>query len=308
VALEYAHSEAKTVPPDLAVAGLAAEQDGVIHSEQLRECGLGRRAIHYRASNGRFHQLFPRVYAVGHPTISRKGWLRAAILYSGPDSVLSHWTAAEVHGLTRGSRRAIHVTIPGRNGFVLGDLRAHRTRRLEPADTAVVDGLRVTSVPRTLVDVAGVARANELLSTMEQAQRLGVFDLRRIEALLGHSNGRRGAAALRAALNELRDEPPDAKSRLERRFLAYCRRRRLPEPALNVSVAGFMVDAAWPGRGVVGELDSYSYHGHKRSFESDRKRDIKLQIAGQRVVRITYWRLTREAGELEQELRFLLGC
>ena len=285
---------------------MAARQDGVAHAYQLRECGLGEKAIRYRLKVGRLHELFPRVYAVGHTVVSRRGWLHAALLYCGPSSVLSHWTAAEVRGVSRRSHRPIHVTIPGRNGFKLGDLRLHRARRLEPADTEEVDGLRVTSLARTLIDVAPLAYPDELVAMMEQAQRMRIFDFRPIEAMLG--NRRPGAAALRTALEELSDEPPDAKSKLERDFRAFCRKRGLPEPAMNVSVEGFMVDAYWPGRKVVAELDTFTYHGHRRSFESDRKRDVKLQLAGHAIVRITRWRLRHEPDELEQELRRLLRC
>jgi predicted transcriptional regulator of viral defense system len=165
------------VPLDIRVASVAARQGGVAHFDQLRACGLGTEAIRYRLKVGRLHRLIPRVYAVGHTVVSRKGWLHAALLYCGPSSVLSHWTSAEVRGVSRRSSRLIHVTVPGRNGFKLGDLRVHRTRRLEPADTEAVDGLQVTSLSRTFLDCARLARPGELVSMMEQAQRMRIFDM-----------------------------------------------------------------------------------------------------------------------------------
>jgi len=112
-------------------------------------------------------------------------------------------------------------------------------------------------------------------------------------------------AVLRTALIAVVD-PPDTRSPLEDRFVTYCRTRQLPTPALNVTVAGYCVDAAWLSRNVVVELDSRRHHLGTAAFEEDRIRDTKLQLAGQRVVRITDKRLREEADELHEDLVRLL--
>lgn len=294
-------------PPDLVVASMAAGQDGVVSYAQLVAAGLGRGAIHRRARNSRLHRVHPGVYAVGHPGIGYRGRLWAALLYCGPEAVLSHRSAAFMHHLTVGGGSLIHVTVPGSHRTGRPGLVVHRTRNLAAADTGVVDGLPVTSVARTVLDFADGARDHELVRILEQAQRLRVFDMRSFEELLERSRGRRGVAALRRAMAELADDAPDVRSKLERRFLAFCRNRNLLEPALNAVIEGYTVDAAWPAQKLIAELDSYSYHGQRRSFEEDRKRDMKLQLARQRVVRITDRRLRHEADELECELRALLA-
>jgi very-short-patch-repair endonuclease len=153
--------------------------------------------------------------------------------------------------------------------------------------------------------LASIARPRELIAAIEQAERLRIFDMQAIKELLERSNGRKGAKALRQALIAAVD-PPDTRSPLEDRFVAYCRNRNLPRPVLNVTIAGFCVDAAWPGRNVVVELDSRQHHSGTQAFEDDRIRDTKLQIAGFAIVRVTDRRLREEADELHEDLVRLL--
>jgi very-short-patch-repair endonuclease len=221
--------------------------------------------------------------------------------------VLGHRTAVDHWGLIKTSSPAIHVTVPKSNKPHVDGVIVHLTRRLTDADWTIKDGIPVTSVPRTLLDFASVASRRELIRAIEQAQRLRLFDMRAIQELLGRSRGRRGAKALRAALAELEEEPPDTRSPLEDRFLDFCRERQIEPPQLNVFIAGFCVDAAWPTKKVVVELDSRRHHSGINAFEDDRKRDTKLQVAGFQIVRVTDRRLTREADELEADLRSLLG-
>lgn len=307
VSSKVAGVQPETKTPDVRLADLATTRHRVVADWELRELGFGRGAIRQRLSAGRLHLIHRGVYAVGHRDIGRNGFLAAAVLACGPGAVLSHRTGADHWGLISSASRAIHVTVPRRRPPApLRGVVVHLTRQLTEADRTEHDGIPVTSVPRTLLDLAGVARQGELLQAIEQAERLRIFDLPAVHELLGRSNGRRGAAALRRALAELTDEAPDTRSPLEDRFVAYCRRRRLPPPALNVMVAGFWVDAAWPSRKVVVELDSRRHHSGIDAFEGDRKRDTKLQIAGFAIVRITDRRLRQEPDELEADLRSLL--
>jgi very-short-patch-repair endonuclease len=158
-----------------------------------------------------------------------------------------------------------------------------------------------------LVDVAAVLTHRELIKALEQAQRLRLFDLRAIEEVLARSNGRKGAKALRRALAELADEAPDTWSPLEDEFFEFCRDRHIPLPQLNVVIAGFCVDAAWPDKRVIVELDSRTHHTGIHAFEEDRKRDAKLQVAGHRILRVTRHRLRHEGDDLESDLRRLLA-
>ena len=121
--------------------------------------------------------------------------------------------------------------------------------------------------------------------------------------MIGRSNGRRGAAILAAALDEL--EP--TRSVLEREFVALVKAHGLPMPTLNTRVNGYEVDAYWPEHRLVVELDGHEFHRTRGAFERDRIRDAELQLAGYRVLRVTHRRLTTAPDEVMAAVHSLLG-
>jgi hypothetical protein len=167
------------------------------------------------------------------------------------------------------------------------------------------DGIAVTSVARTLLDIAAVVQPRQLERAVEQAERLAVFDLRAVERLMDRSRGRAGMSLLRAVIR-LYLEPAPTRSELERRFLELCRHADLPPPATNVVVAGFEVDVVWHEQKLIVELDGHAFHRTRAAFERDRMRDAKLQLAGYRVYRVTYHQLESDAEEVIETVRSLL--
>jgi len=142
----------------------------------------------------------------------------------------------------------------------------------------------------------------------EEAERLRLVDVRAIQAVVARGHGRRGVGALAAALAEARTRPlSDTRSELERRFVDLIESTGLPPPATNVLVEGFLVDAVWPRKRLVVELDGRRYHHTRAAFERDRIRDAALQVAGYRVLRITWKRLDREPHIIGATIRALLG-
>jgi predicted transcriptional regulator of viral defense system len=194
--------------PDARAANLAAKQHRVAARWQLRKCGLGPAAIRHRAENGRIQAIHDDVFLLGPGRASRRGLLIAAVLACGKGAVLSHLTAAVYWGLIRSASAAIHVTVPRRKKPAVRGVTVHLTRQMTAADWTVRDDIPVTSVARTLLDLAGLLRPRELVKAIEQAERLRIFDLRAVEEVLARSNGRKGAKALRATLAELGEEPP----------------------------------------------------------------------------------------------------
>src|SRR4051794_10636880 len=85
--------------PDVRLAAVAAEQFGVVDLDDLRGCGLTRKAVMTRVRDGRLHPLYKRVYAVGHPNVPIRGRFLAAVKACGPGAVLSHFAAAVLWGL-----------------------------------------------------------------------------------------------------------------------------------------------------------------------------------------------------------------
>jgi hypothetical protein len=229
----------------------------------------------------------------------------AAVLACGPDAVLSHRSAAGLWGLLRAAGSRIDVTTTDRRGRGRPGIVLHRVRKLHEDDRALRDAIPVTAVARTLLDLAEVVHARRLGVAFEEAERLGLLDVRALHALWGRSRGRAGLRPLRSLLSEGRD-PPETRSALERRFVEVCGRQNLPPPVLNARVGAFEVDALWPRERLIVELDGYAFHRTRGAFERDRLRDSDLQLAGYRVLRITSRRLEREPAVVAETVRALL--
>ncbi len=175
-----------------------------------------------------------------------------------------------------------------------------------PASAPRAKGLPLTTVTRTLLDLADVLSPHALERALHRAEVLRLLDAGRLTARLDAAPGRR-TRALRAALARLATADPDiTRSALEERFLALVARARLPRPRLNARVAGFEVDALWAQQRLVVELDGAAVHLTPRAFEEDRARDVALQVAGLRVARFT-WRQVADGPEaVARALRALL--
>jgi putative AbiEi antitoxin of type IV toxin-antitoxin system/uncharacterized protein DUF559 len=288
---------------DRELAKLATRQHGVVTLRQLLAFGFTRVAVRRRLSAGRLHPIHPGVYAVGHPRLTVKGLFIAAVHYGGEGALLSHRSAAELWGLISPSS-LVDVTIASHRRR-RGNVVWHEARTLHSDDRATKDGIPVTSVARTLLDVAEVLSKPRLERVLEDAERLRLFDLRKLQELLSRSPGRRGVKPLRAVLQSQSGSVPMTRSELERAFLDFCDEVGLPRPAPNVWVEGFEVDGVWPDAALIVELDSFEFHRTRAAFERDRARDTKLQVAGYRVVRVTDRRLTGERSTLEQEIKRL---
>ena len=292
-------------PPDVRLAALADRQHGVGHYGQLRRLGLSPDAIKHRARRGRLHRLYRGVYAIGRKTVPREGHWLAAVFACGPNALLSHLSAAGLWGLLADSRARIDVTVTGADRDGSRGIAVHNVRRLHPDDVTCRDEIPVTSVARTLLDIATVLSPPRLGRAVGEAERLRLFDLRAIDELLTRSNGR-GAKALREAIRRHRPGAPVTRSGLERLFVEVCDRALLTRPAMNLFVAGYEVDAAWLDRGVIVEVDGYEFHRTRAAFERDRARDAALLREGYRVLRVTDRRLKQDQAGVAADIRALL--
>lgn len=280
----------RTARLDAAVAALASAQWGVVSRRQLLDAGLSHSMIGDRVRGGLLLSLHRGVYAVGHAKLRREGTWLAAVLAVGPGAVLSHRDAAGLHDL-RPANHARHdvTTIADRRSTPR--IRIHRTRSLDARDVTTVRGVPVTTVARTLVDLAGTVPRDHLARAVEEAERQRTFDLAAIERTLARTRGRTGPGhgALREAIAEhvaLGLSASD--SALEDAFLRLARRAGLPTPAANALVEGFRVDVVWRTHRIAIELDGWATHHTRHAFERDRERDAALTAAGWRVVRFTY--------------------
>jgi very-short-patch-repair endonuclease len=297
--------DGKSQTGDREIAKLADRQHGVVALWQLLALGIGRGAIEWRVANGRLHRLHQGVYAVGHRKLAWRGVLIAAVLACGPEAVLSHRSAARLWGIRPDNRRDVDVTVPSRGAHRRKGIQPHSVRTLDPRDTTTIDGIPVTTLPRTLLDLAEVVPKDHLIKAITQAEIKGIIDLRALEAQMARSPGRRGHKPLRAILSDAVIEP-HTRQELEHRFLQLIHEAKLPRPLINTLVEGYQVDAVWPHAKIIVELDSWEFHRHRNAFEGDRERDFVLTLAKYRVVRITWRQLTRHPETVIQRLRDLL--
>lgn len=294
---------------DREMAGLAGQQFGVVSRVQLLALGMSASAIDRRVRGGRLHLLHRGVYAVGHRAVPKEGRWLAAVLRVGDGAVLSHRSAAELWGvLRRADRGPIDVTAP-RSARSSNGIRRHEAH-LASNEMTVRRQIPVTTLSRTLFDIAAITSDEGLEAAIRQAEYLHRFRLESLEALLQRHPGRRGAANIKACLRRLARGPRGrTRNRFEVRFTALLTRTDLPMPTLNtvLDLDGFKIEAdcLWRDQRLIVELDGGEAHRTRVAFESDRERDRRLQAAGWRVVRVT-WRQLDEPAGLIGDLRALL--
>lgn len=260
---------------------------------------------------GRLHRVHRGVYAVGHRKLTWHSHCWAAVLGAEPDelaawrALASHTTAAYLWGLLRYRPEVMHVTAPTRRR-AKREFRVHFSSILAEEDRAEREGIPVTSVPRTLLDLAIRARPEQIDGHLERAEERDLLDMRAMGSVLDRAGGHRGRGRLRRALALYQPDPAFTRSKFERRFRQLLKTAGLPPPSMNFMVAGFELDAYWPDLRFAVELDLFETHGSRAAFERDRRRQEELKLLGIEMVRITRPRLDREPKAVLDNLARLL--
>lgn len=287
------------------LAEIAEGQHGVVSHAQLAAIGIGRGAVKYRVAQGRLHRAHRGVYAVGHPRLTVEGKVWAAVLACGGPglAVVSHRAAAAAWELRPWPTGAIDVTSFRRSDPRPG-IRVHHSRTLDPV--ADVDesphGFPVTTVARTLVDLADVLSPHAIERIVHRAEVLRLLDVSKLAPPAG-----RRSHALQSALDTLAlAEPQVTENDLEEAFLAIVSAAGLPRPRTQVWLCGSRVDFFWPEHAVIVEVDGRGAHLRPSAFEGDRRRDGELQLAGYRVFRFTRRQVLREPRYVVERLRAIL--
>jgi hypothetical protein len=167
-------------------------------------------------------------------------------------------------------------------------------------------GIPLTAVPRTLLDLAAAVRFESLQRILNRSEELKLFDLGPVESLLDRTRGHHGWGRLRRAI-ALYEPVPFTRSGFERLFLDAVLRTGLPRPATNFVVLGFELDVYWPEQRFGVELDVYETHGTRGAFERDRLRQEDLKLAGVEVTRVTDVRFHREPNAVLARVARLLA-
>lgn len=238
----------------------------------------------------------------------------AAVLASGPGTVLSHGSAAELLGLWDRRPEAFDVIAPRRAGRRIAGIRWHNVLRPTPAEIVVCEGIPCTNVSRTLVDMAGRTGPTGLRRLIAQAAVLRQLDVREVDRILARGR-RRGAPWLRIALEPWRSDDerkPRLRSPLEGLLLPALLTAGLPPPQCNVRLTlddeTIEVDLLWEKERLAIETDGEESHGTRGAFQSDRRRDQLLLAAGYRVGRVTWRQVEDELPAVVDRIRRMLDA
>jgi hypothetical protein len=260
-----------------------------------------------RLSHGGLNRLHLGVYASGHRAITVESSWMAAVLAFGPDAVLSHRSAGQLLGLVPRSSIAPEVTRPGRvsrphlvahQGTLLGD------------EVVRVRGIPVTSVPRTMFDLAATRSEREVERAWNEMEVRGFRDRLSVPHLLERYPGRQGSLVL-ARLAERKETPVGiTRNDLEEAFLALIDRFGLPRPRMNAYLSVrdrfYEIDCLWEDRRVAIELDGGGAHRTTKAFHDDRERDRILTAEGFTTARITWDHIQDTPDQVASDLQRIL--
>ncbi len=283
------------------VARTAGRQHGVVTVGQLLKAGLSRDAVERRVEKGLLHREHRGVYRVGHRAPGTEARYMAAVLACGERAVLSGRAAAFLFGLIKGSHPAPEVTtvayrrVPG--------VVNRRVRHLNKHDVTHYRAIPITTVLRTLVDLAALLSLDALSRVCHEAEVRYRISAAMVDGTLARRPNAPGAGKLREIFH---GQVRITLSKLERDFLALLRSAGLPLPQTNRCADGRYVDCRWPEYRLTVELDSYRYHHTRHAWEQDRRREREARVRGDEFRRYTHGDVTEDQALVLAELRELL--
>jgi hypothetical protein len=270
---------------DARVAQLAGRQFNRVSRRQLFDLGLSDAAIARRVATGRLVIVEEGVFAVA-PVLEHDDWGRwMGATLTAPGSVLSRQSAAAARGIWSLPREFETITRPGSGGPRRhGGVFVFRSSTLA-GECEVLRGIPITSVPRTLLDLAGGVSQRALARALREAVRLELTTIDAVADRLGHYRRRRGTHRLAVAIARYTGLPLErARSGAEVRALEVLRTAGRPLPRLNVPVAGEEADLSWPDRRLIIEIDGGPFH---LDVGEDARKEACWKAAGWAVRRVS---------------------
>jgi hypothetical protein len=282
------------------LARIASGAHGVATRAELRAAGLSKGEIDRRVANGALIPEHRGVYRVGHRAPSVEARYLAAVKACGRGAVLSGQAAAYLFGLIKGTAPPPEVTVPSERR--VKGVKTPRSK-LDRRDRTTWRGIPITTVPRTLFDLAARLPLSALARACHEAGVLHKTTPRRVEAVLKRRPNAKGVANLRIII---RGGAPVTLSKLEKRFLKLLKDEGLPLPKTNRPAGAHYVDCRWPEHKLTVELDGYRFHNSRHSWEQDRRREREAYARGDQHRRYTYGDVFEEPAQMLAELRALL--
>lgn len=264
-----------------------AVQSGVAAVWQLRDDGHTRSTIRHAVRN--YREVFSGVYVSGHGELTDLQRWKAATI-TAPDSSLAEWSAATLLGLHDGELGATCVVRPGPGSRTLLPSSGNRLPLLVirstvlPKDVVEHRGIQTLAAPRIVLDLVARTSAERGQRMVRDALRLKVASAVDLRAVAAAHRGRRGAAVLKASVNEYAPLPLDrTQSDAEVLGLAFLAAAGVLMPLANAYVLGEEADFWFPQFNWITELDGPSYH---QFAAHDAKKQAKWEAAGITVRRV----------------------
>ena len=290
----------RTVEDEL--ARIASSRHGVVTRAQLLAAGVSRRQIASRLRSGTLLREYRGVYRVGHRAPSLEATYLAAVFAAGEGAVLSGRAAAHLLGLVKGPAPAPEVSVDTERR--IEGVITRRSRNLDARDASICRGIPVTSVARTLVDLAAELPEDALARACHEAGVRYRTTPGEVEAALRRRLNSPGARKLRRIIQ---GEVGVTLSTLEARFLKLIRDEALPLPVTNRPAGGRRVDCRWPEHRLTVELDSYQFHNSRHSWEQDRRREREARARGDEFRRYSYGDVLEHPTLMLRELHAFFG-
>ena len=295
--------------PDRLVIEIAVEQGGAVRHDQVRSCGFTKGQIDQRVRDGRWRPLGRFGYRIVDMSGSMN-LVRAAVA-TLPKAVASHDSAAELHELPKLRRGLATVLVHSRTTHLFPGVVVHRCHDLRDEHVEEVAGLPVTSVPRTIVDLAPFLTRRHAAAVLESVvadQRIQIDAVERVVDQVAR-RGKPGIQKIRPILDDRKPGPRNG-SPLERRGADVLRIGGLPEPRFEYSIPwdpDRRFDAAFPTERLAIEWDSRRWHDLADAFARDRERDRQALLHGWRVVRFTWSDVTDHSNDVVNTVHRLLA-
>jgi hypothetical protein len=291
---------AKATAVEQVLARIAESAHGVVTRRQLLDAGVTRAEIEHRIRIGALLREHRGVFRVGHRAPSIEARYLAAVMACGDGAVLSGRAAGYLLGLLKGRPPPPEVTTPKKRRLVGVTVRESRLDRRERTTWRRIP---VTTVPRTLVDLAAVLGPDDLARACHEADVRHRTTPAMVEAVLARRPNTPGAGMLRAVLN---GDVRVLLSKLERGFVVILRQHRLDLPVTNRPAGAHYVDCRWPQHRLTVELDSYRYHRTRYAWRQDRLREREAYARGDELRRYTWDDVFGDPRQMLAELSALL--